>query len=55
MTYDQARAAAQRRANAEHADMGVWCDYFGEWHFRRLPLPQNRYGHELTCEVVRPE
>lgn len=65
--YDEARAAAQKLANEaailmpDYAKKGG-CDWmlehnklFKTYSIRRLPLPQNRYGHELQVEVVMPE
>ncbi len=65
--YTAARAEAQlaaneaARATPDYAKKGG-CDFgleynklFKTFSFRRLPLPQNRYGHELRCEVVMPE
>lgn len=56
-TWAAARAEAQRLANAEGVDFGL--EHFtalgDEWVIRRLPLPGNRYGCDLTCEVVRAE
>lgn len=65
--YDEARAAAQKLANEaamlmpDYAKRGG-CDWmlernelFKTYSIRRLPLPQNRYGHELRAEVVMPE
>ncbi len=65
--YNLARAAVQKEANdAARADPDYakkgGCDFmleknplFKTWSWRRLPLPQNRYGHELRVEVVMPE
>ena len=49
--YRAARAAAQARANALGFDHGLERDAFG-WRTFMLPARQNRYGHELRCEVV---
>ena len=65
-TYDEARAVAQAkandmaRANPGYAKRGG-CDFGlerypgGGYHVFLLPLPRNRFGHELACEVVMPE
>ena len=66
-SYVEARTEAQRLANEaaktspEYAKKGG-CDWrleynplFKEYSIGRLPLPQNRYGFELRCEVVMPE
>jgi hypothetical protein len=49
------------RASPAYAKKGG-CDFglefnslFKEYNFFRLPLPENRCGHELRCEVVMPE
>ncbi len=65
--YSVARAEVQKLANAaalaapDYAKKGG-CDfmleknpYYKTYFWRRLPLPQNRFGHELRCEVVMPE
>jgi len=65
--YNEAREEAQRLANEaarampDYAKKGG-CDWgleynslFKTYAIRRLPLPHNRYGHELQCEVVLPE
>lgn len=62
--YHEIRAKAQAEANAtaqaypEYArkggcQFGIEKHCFGYSYFR-LPLPQNRQGHELRCEVVTP-
>ena len=63
---DEAREVAQTkandmaRANPTYAKRGG-CDFglerypSGEYHVFLLPLPRNRFGHELACEVVMPE
>jgi len=53
--YEAMRAEAQSLANKEGWDFIMLRDYFGNYSYRRLPGEGNRYGHELTCEVVRPE
>lgn len=66
-TYEEARNEAQRlaneaaRATPDYAKKGG-CDWglernkiFKEYSIYRLPLPHNRYGFELRCEVVMPE
>lgn len=54
MTYKEARAEAQHRANQTGYDYGVEHDAFG-YHAFALPRRENRYGHELRCEVVHCE
>ncbi len=58
MTYEEARKEAQDKANAHRMDYGV--EELGgplAKGFRcfMLPRPEKRQGHELRCEVVRPE
>lgn len=53
VTHREARQEAQRRADATGFDHGVWGpDAFGGYSFRALPRRENRFGHELLCEVV---
>ena len=36
-------------------DYGLeWNEYSKDFRSFMLPKPENRYGHELRCEVVRP-
>ena len=51
MTYQEARAEAQKRADESGSDFGVEKDAFG-FHWLGLPMVQHRFGHELRCEVV---
>lgn len=55
--YRAARAAAQARANALGFDHGLERSPYspGGWRSFMLPERQNRYGHELRCEVVYAE
>lgn len=64
--YESQRAEAQKLANeAAHSspdyarrggcDFGLERNFFGTYRFWRLPLPHNRCGHELRCEIVLPE
>lgn len=61
--YSEAYNAAVRRARElrdaglplEQCEQGLeHNELFGYFHFRTLPSPENRVGHELRCEVVRP-
>ena len=52
--YKEVRAEAQASANRFGYDYGV--ELLGD-RYRSFMLPrrENRYGHELRCEVVHPE
>jgi hypothetical protein len=52
--YRAARAEAQSKANATGYDHGIERNAIG-WSVFMLPQKQNRYGHELRCEVVSCE
>lgn len=59
-TYEEARAAAQERANRSGLEVGVWCtEILGEggvwWCVRFLPKRSMRFGIDAQCEVVMPE
>lgn len=54
MTYKQARAAAQSQANSMLMEVGIERTSLGGYTWFLLPRPENRYGHELRCEVVTP-
>ena len=50
-SYREVRAAAQADADRDGFDRGV--EKLGsEYTYYILPQKQNRYGHELRCEVV---
>ena len=54
--YREARAEAQRKANESGFDHGLERnDLFEDFHVFMLPRRENRYGHELRCEVVSCE
>ena len=56
-TWKAAHADAQARANEFRRDYGIEkAREYGHTVFRvfGLPRPENRYGHELRCEVVQP-
>jgi hypothetical protein len=54
--YRAERAIAQRKANESGRDFGLeFNDLFREVISFALPQRQNRYGHELRCEVVMCE
>jgi hypothetical protein len=51
--WRRARAEAQRRADATGFDHGVEKnDLLKDFSVFMLPRWENRYGHELWCEVV---
>lgn len=50
--YREVRDEAQRKANDLGFDYGIEKDAFGYRSFM-LPRRENRYGHELRCEVVQ--
>jgi hypothetical protein len=52
-TYKEVRAEAQREADEFGYDYGIERNAFGFTHFM-LPRRENRFGHELRCEVVHP-
>ena len=55
-TYLFAKAGAQAAANADGYDRGLECNpLMKEWMVYMLPRRENRYGHELRCEVVMCE
>ena len=54
--YHKARQHAQLRANETGFDHGLAANnVMKEWEIRLLPRRENRYGHELMCEVVTCE
>jgi hypothetical protein len=56
-TWKEAHTAAVLLARELKHDVGLWkADEFGKtvFNIRSLPRPENRYGHELQCEVVSP-
>lgn len=55
--YKNAFNHAVDKANSCNCDVGIQkAREFGStvYNVFLLPKPENRYGHELTCEVVRP-
>ena len=51
--WNNAHAEATRMANVTGLDIGI--ERSGrEWITRYLPKPENRYGADARCEVVRP-
>lgn len=55
--WKDAYLAALALANQLGHDVGIWkqIEYGQEgYNIRSLPKPENRYGHELRCEVVQP-
>lgn len=56
--WHEARAEAQRRANAAQLDVGIRkVREYGRTRFvvSYLPRADRRYGDDLRCEVVTPE
>jgi len=54
--YVAARADAQAKCNADGFDRGIEAnDVFRSWHVFMLPRRENRYGHEIRCEVISCE
>lgn len=56
--WKSAHTAAIELARLIGHDVGIWhapnpLDGDG-YDIRSLPRPENRYGHELRCEVVTP-
>lgn len=56
-TYKEAFAHAQKEANASGMSRGIEKPVppYNEWNVITLPRPQNRFGHELRCQVVATE
>ena len=55
--WKEAHTAAVLLARQLKRDVGIWRQTeFGKdgYNIRSLPKPENRYGHELRCEVVSP-
>ena len=53
--YVAVRKEAQAKANEFGIDYGIEAnDLFHTFRCFMLPKPENRYGHELRCEVVCP-
>jgi hypothetical protein len=51
VTYDEAKRAAQAAADESGFDYGV--EKLGrDFRYFMLPQKQNRFGHELRCEIV---
>ena len=51
--YAAAREIAQKKANEFGYNYGLhYSEPFNEWSSRMLPMKKNRYGHDVTCEVV---
>lgn len=52
--YEDAYEQARQRADRTGRDVGIMKNAFGGYSVFVLPNPENRRGHELRCEVVRP-
>lgn len=51
--YLAAKHDAQIMADEYGYDYGLeYNKIYRQWFFYMLPMKKNRYGHELTCEVV---
>ena len=55
MDYKTAVAEAQAKADQFGVEYGIAKNMFGGYSVFRLPQPENRSGHELRCQVVRPK
>lgn len=58
-TYEEAAANARRAARAAGRDYGIErlpsaLEPGRPFRIWPLPRPENRFGHELRCEVVQP-
>ena len=54
--YRAARAEAQKKANELRMDVGLEANHlFQSYTSYLLPSEANRSGHELRCEVIKPE
>ena len=62
-TYEECRTDAIKTAREQvsqglpeaQAERGIEHNaLYREWTHKGLPMRQNRYGWELTCEVVKP-
>lgn len=56
-TWKEAHTAAVTLARKLGRDVGLWRvrEFSREGYvIQSLPKPENRYGHELRCEVVHP-
>lgn len=57
-SWKEAHTAACLLARQIGHDVGIWHqEEYGKdgYNIRSLPRPENRYGHELRCEVVTPK
>lgn len=56
-TYGEAFKVAQEEANASGMSRGIEKPVppYNQWSVIVLPRPQNRFGHELRCQVVATE
>ena len=54
-SYNEALRAAVTMARTHKQEVGLERNpLFGNYSVFLLPRPENRSGHELRCEVVRP-
>jgi hypothetical protein len=54
LSYEDAYEQARQTATRLGRDVGIMKNAFGGYSVFALPNPENRRGHELRCEVVRP-
>lgn len=54
LSYEDAYEQARQTATRLGRDVGIMKNAFGGYSVFALPNPENRRGHELLCEVVRP-
>jgi hypothetical protein len=54
IAYRVAFNEAVAKADRLNADIGIARNIFNGYDTFVLPRPENRRGHELRCEVVRP-
>ena len=55
LSYDEAFVQAVAQADRLNMDVGIERDALnGGYRTFLLPRPENRYGYELRCEVVKP-
>jgi len=53
--YKTAFDEAQAKADQFDVEYGITKNMFGGYSVFRLPQPENRSGHEMRCQVVKPK